>query len=314
MNCGQDAEKTYFTKDCTLKNTKKTLAAICLAAISAAPLSAQHTNLGQIDPATMLETYPEFSQSLQRAVVGVPAALIEGDADFFGYYEDLANLTFVEGATAPVVVYMHGSSSAFEEVDGVPGLKWDYAYADWLTEAGYVFVAPDAHAIGERPTYSSPVPKDVYETISAIRQAEIAQAAAALSQAAFLAPGEMYLLGVSEGGHAAARYSGREFKGRMILSWSCEPGYMTDFAKVGARSGDPVLNIVGYRDFYYGRNAPFSTGYNNTGNCANYLSAGNYGHSKVVIYPTAGHGISYDQYIEGDLLGFMTYWVGRTPE
>lgn len=297
-----------------MKMNYLSLGMIGLVSTWAIPAVAEYTNLGKIDPAIMLETYSDFTQSLSRALVGVPAAMIEGDEDFYGYYEDLTDLAFVDGITAPVVVYMHGSSSAFEEVDGVPGLKWDYGYAEWLTSAGYVFVAPDAHAFGDRPTYSSPVPKELYEEVNAIRQAEIAQAAAALSDATFLEPGEMYLLGVSEGAVAAARYAGPEFKGRMIFSWGCEPGYMTDYAKVGARSGDPILNIMGQQDFYYGKNAPYSTAYNNTGNCANYLSVGGFKNAKVVVYPTKGHGVTYDQYMEADLLGFMSYWVGRTPE
>lgn len=277
----------------------------------AGPVGAQHMDVGKIDPANMMETYPDFPQSLNRAVVGVPAAMLAGDEDFYGYYEDLAGLDFVEGATAPVVVYMHGSSNAFDHSGDHPVLKWDYGYATWVTEAGYIFVAPDAHAIGERPTFSSPVPKEAYEAVNQIRQAEITQAAAALVGDSFVDTDEMYLMGVSEGAVAAARYHGGEFKGRMVLSWSCEPGYFTDLPKVGAGSSDPFLNIVGFRDFYYGKDAPYSTGYNNSGNCANHLSLAGFTNAKVIIYPDTGHGVTYNQFMKDDLLGFLGYWVGR---
>jgi len=272
-------------------------------------------NLGAIDPAQMTETYPDFGQSLSRAVVGVPGAMLEDGKDFYGHYEDLKNLKFVAGQKAPVVVYMHGSGQAIDRSGAVPRLKWDYGYAEWITQAGYIFVAPDSYAMKDRPSFSSPVPKDAYEEVHDIRQAEVAQAAQSLVTQSFADSAEMYLLGVSEGAMAAARYAGNEFKGRMVLSWSCEPGYFTDYAKVGAGSKAPFLNIMGGRDFYFGKDAPYSTQYaKNTGNCAGHLTMGDYKNARVVIYPESGHGVTYNQYMKGDLLGFLAYWVGRKPE
>ena len=60
-------------------------------------------NLGVIDPAQMAETYPDFGQSLNRAVVGVPGSMLEGGKDYYGHYEDLKDLKFVAGKKAPVV-------------------------------------------------------------------------------------------------------------------------------------------------------------------------------------------------------------------
>ena len=66
-------------------------------------------NLGAIDPAQMAEAFPDFEQSLNRAVIGVPGAMLEGGKDYYGHYEDLKDLKFVADKKAPVVVYMHGS-------------------------------------------------------------------------------------------------------------------------------------------------------------------------------------------------------------
>ncbi|MGD8210786.1 MAG: hypothetical protein PVF32_13070 [Desulfobacterales bacterium] len=272
-------------------------------------------DLGAIDPSQMAKTYPDFDQSLSRALVGVPGSMLESGKDFYGHFEDMKDLKFVRDKKAPVVVYMHGSGQAIDRSGDVPKLKWDYGYAEWITQAGYIFVAPDSYAMKGRPSYSSPVPKEYVEHIHDIRQAEIAQAAQSLVNQGYANTDEMYLLGVSEGAMAAARYHGKEFKGRLILSWSCEPGYFTDFPKVGASSKDPVLNIMGYRDFYFGRDAPYNTQYaKNTGNCAAHLSTGNYKNARVIIYPESTHGVSYNQYIRGDVLGFLSYWVGRSVE
>lgn len=272
-------------------------------------------NLGAIDPAQMAEAFPDFEQSLNRAVIGVPGAMLEGGKDYYGHYEDLKDLKFVADKKAPVVVYMHGSGQAIDRSGDMPKLKWDYGYADWITQAGYIFVAPDSYAMKDRPSFSSPVPKENYEEVHNIRQAEVAQAAQSLVKQSFADTDEMYLLGVSEGAMAAARYAGKEFKGRLVLSWSCEPGYFTDYAKVGSSSKAPFLNIMGGRDFYFGKDAPYSTMYaKNTGNCAAHLSMANYKHARVIVYPESTHGVTYNQYMKGDLLGFLAYWVGRKPE
>lgn len=272
-------------------------------------------DLGAIDPSQMTETYPDFEKSLSRAMVGVPGSMLDSGEDFYGHYEDLKNLEFVKDKKAPVVVYMHGSGQAIDRSGDFPKLKWDYGYGEWVTQAGYIFVAPDSYGFENRPSFSSPVPKANYEQVHNIRQAEVAQAARSLVEQAFANTDEMYLLGVSEGAMAAARYHGKEFKGRLVLSWSCEPGYFTDYAKVGAGSKNPFLNIMGARDFYFGKDAPYSTQYaRNTGNCAAHLSAGNYKNARVIVYPESGHGVTYNQYMKADLLGFLSYWVGRAVE
>jgi len=68
------------------------------------------------------------------------------------------------------------------------------------------------------PTYSSPVPREFYEKVHEYRQAEIKYAVTRLSEIPFIDTSKMFLMGNSEGAFAAARYAGKEFKGRMILS------------------------------------------------------------------------------------------------
>ncbi len=297
------------------KSIKQSIVILSMLGLWSNFAQAEKLDLGKIDPAKLTETYPDFAQSLAQAVVAIPGEMLESGEDYVGHYEDIKDLTFVEEKKSPVVVYMHGSGQAIDRSGDAPKLKWDYGYADWVMEAGYIFVAPDSYAMENRPSFSSPVPKENYEAVHAIRQAEVAQAAQGLVTQSFVDTNEMYLLGVSEGAMAAARYHGKEFKGRLILSWSCEPGYFTDYPKVGAKSKDPILNVMGQRDFYFGKDAPYNTAYGkNTGNCAAHLSAANYKNAKVVIYPESSHGVTYNQHMKGDVQGFLSHWVGRVVE
>ena len=270
-------------------------------------------DLGFINPETMIKTYPDFYQSLDKALIGIPGSILENGQDFYGRYEDIKNLNFISGKKAPLVIYMHGSGRSIDQSIYPPKLKWNYDYSLWFTQAGYIFIALDSYAIQNRPSYSSPVSRDKYKEVNDIRQAEITQASENIIKKSFVNINEMYLLGISEGAVAAARYSGKEFKGRMVLSWSCEPSYMTEYAKIGASIESPFLNIMGERDFYYGKNAPYNSMYaRNTGNCSNHLSVANYQNSKVLIYPDSDHNITYNKYTKNDLLDFMSFWVGRS--
>jgi hypothetical protein len=72
---------------------------------------------------------------------------------------------------------------------------------------------------------------------------------------------------------------------------------------------------MGGRDFYFGKDAPYNTQYSkNTGNCAAHLSAADYKNARVIVYPDTGHGVTYNQYMKSDLLGFLSYWIGRAVE
>ena len=118
-------------------------------------------------------------------------------------------------------------------------------------------------------------------------------------------------MGSSEGGLAAARYPGNEFKGRVVIGWSCEKGYFTDNPKIGANKKDPFLNIVGYKDEYFGVDAVWNQNQNKTGNCAQQMSSDGFDKGKIIIYPDGYHNNRENQYIVYDILGFLNYWKGR---
>ncbi len=178
-------------------------------------------------------------------------------------------------------------------------------FREWITgDLGWVFFAPNTHTSNKRPKYSSPVPKKVYEEIHKYRQAEIDQFVQHLDELPFIDKQRLFLMGNSEGALAAARYAGKEFVGRLVLSWSCEPGYYTDFPKVGAKyKTDPFLNIVGRDDVYFGKDSPFNNQYRNKGHCGDALLR--YNHAKVVILPNTGHNVMKNPFTKDEVLNFL---------
>lgn len=130
------------------------------------------------------------------------------------YYGKLAQAPHTAKAKVPMVVFLHGSSGL--------GLKAIGEWQRWLATLGYASIAPDSMVLADRITYTSPVAKDVYEKIHALRASEITLALKALEDLPWVDRERLILSGASEGGPAVARYAGSEFSGRMIFSWNCE--------------------------------------------------------------------------------------------
>ncbi len=255
-------------------------------------------NLGKISADNMNAIYPGFNKSFDHAYIGLPAGFAELTEPFYGTLDEakakfpnLGKLT----TTYPTVLYMQGSGS----------FSKGPTFREWITgDLGWVFFAPNTHTSNKRPKYSSPVPKKVYEEIHKYRQAEIDQFVQHLDELPFIDKQRLFLMGNSEGALAAARYAGKEFVGRLVLSWSCEPGYYTDFPKVGAKyKTDPFLNIVGRDDVYFGKDSPFNNQYRNKGHCGDALLR--YNHAKVVILPNTGHNVMKNPFTKDEVLNFL---------
>jgi dienelactone hydrolase len=174
----------------------------------------------------------------QRAAVVLPAS-VTGGAPYVG---TLANAPKDTKAKVPVVVFLHGSSGL--------GLKAIAEWQLWLASLGVASIAPDSFALPDRITYKSPVGKDVYEKIHALRASEIPLALQALRAAPWADSSRLVLAGTSEGGPAVARYSGNEFAGRMLYSWSCENNYFVQDHRSAAFT-HPVLNVMSSTDVFF---------------------------------------------------------------
>ncbi|PIE42085.1 MAG: hypothetical protein CSA47_02220 [Gammaproteobacteria bacterium] len=255
-------------------------------------------NLGLVDSKKMSVIYPGFVDSFDKAFIGLPKGFADLSEPFYGTLkqakEKIANLEEIN-TTYPTVLYMQGSGS----------FSKGPTFRQWITgDAGWVFFAPNTHVSSKRSKYSSPVPKKIYEEIHKYRQAEIDQFVKRLDELPFVDRDRMFLMGNSEGALAAARYAGREFVGRLVLSWTCEPGYYTDFPKVGSKyKTDPFLNIVGRDDVYFGKDSPYNNQYRNKGHCGDALLR--YQHAKVVLLPNTGHNVMKNPFTKDEVISFL---------
>jgi dienelactone hydrolase len=257
----------------------------------------------KIDYKAIAAKYQGFYKTWNRAFVGFPRKPFHIDEDFFGSMEDTGTFNASAG-TLPVVIHAHGSGPFADQV-----------FQKSITGAGYLFIAPNSHAAEGRPTHDIPKSStEIYEAVHIFRQAEISYAIEKVLALPFVDKGNVFLVGSSEGGLATARYPGSEFKGRVVMGWTCEAGYFTDHPDIGAHPKDPFLNIVGYHDEYFGVEAPRSKGRNITGNCARALALSGFENSKVIIYPDGQHNNRKNQYIVSDVISFLDYWKERTVD
>ena len=194
--------------------------------------------MGEVKGTASQHTAASSTGVAQRAAVVLPASVTGGTA----YVGTLANAPKEAKARVPVVVFLHGSSGLELKAIG----EWQL----WLASLGVASIAPDSFALPDRITYKSPVGKDVYEKIHALRASEIPLALQALRAAPWADMSRVVLAGTSEGGPAVARYSGNEFAGRMMYSWSCENNYFVQDHRTAALT-QPVLNVMSSTDVFF---------------------------------------------------------------
>lgn len=147
----------------------------------------------------------------------------------------------------PTVLFSHGSSGITAAIR---------EFADWLaTTLCVATVIPDSTKTADRLAYSSPVARDAYEKIHAMRSAELLYASEQLKSASWF-DGRYVVAGTSEGGVAAARFHAHKETtpecGKMIFSWSCEPNYFVEAPGNFFGKNEPVLSVMSLNDKYFG--------------------------------------------------------------
>jgi dienelactone hydrolase len=218
---------------------------------------------------------PASSQGvIANAQVALPAP--PGGKPFLGKWP-------AAGAAAtgryPVVLFMHGSSGLGLAAIG----EWQRA----LAEMGIASVAPDSFALPDRLTYKSPVAKDVYERIHALRASEIAIGLEALRSAPWADPSRVVLAGTSEGAVAVARFAGPGLAGRMMYAWSCEDNYMVEAHRTAVPVDQPVLNVISSADPFFSRSNSYLGAPQALGHCGGTLAQ--HKSSTVVLIAGAPH-------------------------
>lgn len=181
----------------------------------------------------------------------------------------------------PVVVFMHGSSGITEPVK---------EFGRALAKEGFAFFAPNSMTTPDRLTYTSPVARETYEKIHAMRAQELKYAIEHLHELPFF-NGEYVIAGTSEGGVAVARCEAKcetgEEKGRMIFSWSCEDNYHVVSHQTNIPETVPVLNVMSATDKFFSLANSYLDNNEALGNASRTLK--DHPDCTVVLLPGAPH-------------------------
>jgi dienelactone hydrolase len=177
---------------------------------------------------------------IMQATIGLPSSLTGGPV-FYGRWASVPSP--LRSAKVPVVVFMHGSSGL--------SLKAIEDYQRWLAGLGIASVAPDSFALANRLQYQSPVDKDTYEKIHALRASEIEFAMEAVRNTPWVDARRIVLAGTSEGAVSVARYSKPGIAARLLYAWSCEDNYFVQAHRTAVMGQQPVLNVISTKDPFF---------------------------------------------------------------
>lgn len=233
------------------------------------------TPAGEVKGLAVAHTPESARAALQGAALVLPASAT-GGAVFAGALRDAPRDV---KAKVPVVVFLHGSSGL--------GLKAIGEWQQWLATLGVASIAPDSFSLPDRLTYKSPVGKDVYEKIHALRLSEVSLAVQALQAAPWADPARLVLAGTSEGATAVARYTGPEFVGRIVYSWSCENNYFVQEHRTALPKDRPVLNVMSATDVFFSPSNSWLGNPAAKGHCGDALKDNT--QASVVLIPGAPH-------------------------
>lgn len=240
------------------------------ASMSPSPLPA-----GEIKGTKTVHTVESAQGVIDTAQLVLPATAT-GTAVYSGLLRDAPR--DLRGPV-PLVVFLHGSSGL--------GLKAIGEWQLWLAGMGIASLAPNSFALPDRLTYKSPVGQDVYEKIHALRMSEIALAVNAVKRLPWVDASRMVLAGTSEGATSVARYTGSEFAGRIVFSWSCENNYFVRQHATALPTDRPVLNVMSSTDNFFSDTNPWLGNLNPKGHCGEALKSSKM--ASVLLIPGAPH-------------------------
>jgi dienelactone hydrolase len=253
-----------------------TIAVATALALAAAGAQAQApTPTGEVQGTAWAHTQESLSSTVDQADVCLPATATGGQP-FVGKFKDAPAAA---GSKVPVILFLHGSSGL--------GLKAIGEWQAWLCGLGYASVAPDSFALPGRVTYKSPIDKDAYERIHALRASEIDPALQAIQRQPWADPGRLVLAGTSEGAVPVARYAGAAFKARMLFAWSCEPNYFVTAPRNAFEMNKPVLNIISATDPFFSKSNAWLGNGEAQGHCGAALATNP--QASVLLIPNAPH-------------------------
>ena len=249
------------------------------------------TPQGVIKGSALVHTAESAKAVVAGAQVALPAS-VTGGLPFLGAYRSLPANT---QGRVPVVVFLHGSS----------GLKLAaiQEWQQWLASQGVASIAPDSFGLPDRLTYTSPIAKDTYEKMHALRASEIGLAVAALQGTPWADTRQLILAGSSEGSPAVARHSGEGFLGKVMFAWSCEDNYFVEAHQTFVNKDLPVLNIISNTDPFFSASNSWLGNPAAKGHCGAALKGNS--RASVVLLPDAPHTLINLPAARQALMGFL---------
>lgn len=157
----------------------------------------------------------------------------------------------------PVVIYMHGCAG----IDP----RHDERWADYIRGLGFIVVLPDSMARPGRQSNCDPRFKThtgTFPQAYAMRQEEIRHAVEQIRKSSWADSKNIFLMGHSEGGQAAARCRLDGFRGVIISGWTCTHATLPAFDGIFVPVETPILAMAFDRDAW-------RAGKPTEGSCAN---------------------------------------------
>ena len=249
------------------------------------------TPQGVIKGSALVHTAESAKAVVAGAQVALPAS-VTGGLPFAGPFRSLPTNT---QGRVPVVVFLHGSSGL--KLAAI--LEWQ----QWLASQGVASIAPDSFGLPDRLTYSSPIAKDTYEKVHALRASEIGMAVAALQGLPWADTRQLILAGSSEGSPAVARHSGEGFLGKVMFAWSCENNYFVEAHQTFVHKDLPALNIISNTDPFFSSSNSWLGNPAAKGHCAAAFKGNS--RASVVLLPDAPHTLINLPAARQALMGFL---------
>ncbi len=226
----------------------------------------------------------------QNALSAVPEVLGGGGITRISDAKRQAQLEIAD-RKFPVVVYMHGCTGFADE---------DRGLIRKIAAAGYVVVAPDSMARKYRPLQCSSWDKKggVNLFVFDFRQAEINFALQEMVGNKWADWDNLFIVGVSEGGLAAAHFRGDIFRARVITQWTCHGS--TWVRGIDGPDTTPILSVVRRNDPWYD-----AENSKQAGDCGAFFGDKRPGSKSLVLERGSSHSVIGDDGVVAEIIGFL---------
>ncbi|MEZ5752153.1 MAG: hypothetical protein R3D60_09330 [Paracoccaceae bacterium] len=238
----------------------------------------------------LLRAYPGAEVVFDDAFVALPGAT-GTPASLSGAIRSACE----SGRSWPVVLLATGSRS-FES----PPIL-----ARWLRHAGIeaALIAPATQRVPNRPRYVSPTDAEIYAEVHRLRRWELDYTLARLAGHRCFDCSRLVVMGLSEGGVAAATWRPTCNAPRLVMAWGIEDSYFARSFDLPQDKTTPILNLMGWQDAYFGPHESLSARDGVRGHGAERLAT--YPNARVVLYPSAGHKLLEHPQTAEDVVTFL---------